>query len=289
MSRRSSRAEPGTRPDPRAEAGVDVYAWAHNETSTGVMAPVRRVEGADDRRTRPRRRHLRRRRPARRRQPGRRLLLRAAEVLRLGRRPVARPLLPAALARVDEIAGVRPLGPRLLQPADRDRQLAQGPDLQHPRRRDPRDAGRPGRVAQRARRPRLGHRPHAPTPRAASTTGPSAPPTRRRTSPTPTTAAGSSAPSTSTTPSTPPRSPRRCAPTESSTSSRTASSGATSSAWRVPGCRARRRQPAHRLRRVRRRPAGLTRTAGPRQHPRVAAGASPSAVHPSTTPSAVDL
>ncbi len=39
---------PGTRPSPRAEAGVDVYAWAHNETSTGVMAPVRRVEGADD-------------------------------------------------------------------------------------------------------------------------------------------------------------------------------------------------------------------------------------------------
>jgi phosphoserine aminotransferase len=38
----------GTRPQPRAEAGVDVYAWAHNETSTGVMAPVRRVEGADD-------------------------------------------------------------------------------------------------------------------------------------------------------------------------------------------------------------------------------------------------
>ena len=38
---------PGTRPQPRAETGVDVYAWAHNETSTGVMAPVRRVEGAD--------------------------------------------------------------------------------------------------------------------------------------------------------------------------------------------------------------------------------------------------
>jgi phosphoserine aminotransferase len=37
----------GTRPQPRAEAGVDAYAWAHNETSTGVMAPVRRVEGAD--------------------------------------------------------------------------------------------------------------------------------------------------------------------------------------------------------------------------------------------------
>lgn len=41
-------AEPGSLPVARAEAGIDVYAWAHNETSTGVMAPVRRVEGADD-------------------------------------------------------------------------------------------------------------------------------------------------------------------------------------------------------------------------------------------------
>jgi phosphoserine aminotransferase len=40
-------SDPGTRPDPRAEVGVDVYAWAHNETSTGVMCPVQRVEGAD--------------------------------------------------------------------------------------------------------------------------------------------------------------------------------------------------------------------------------------------------
>jgi phosphoserine aminotransferase len=41
-------AEPGSRPEPRAEVGVDVYAWAQNETSTGVAAPVQRVEGADD-------------------------------------------------------------------------------------------------------------------------------------------------------------------------------------------------------------------------------------------------
>jgi phosphoserine aminotransferase len=41
-------SEPGTRPTPRAVPGVDAYAWPHNETSTGVMAPVRRVEGADD-------------------------------------------------------------------------------------------------------------------------------------------------------------------------------------------------------------------------------------------------
>ena len=42
------KAEPGTLASPTAEAGVDVYAWPHNETSTGVMAPVRRVEGADE-------------------------------------------------------------------------------------------------------------------------------------------------------------------------------------------------------------------------------------------------
>jgi phosphoserine aminotransferase len=41
-------ADPGTRPDTSAQQGVDAYAWPHNETSTGVMAPIRRVEGADD-------------------------------------------------------------------------------------------------------------------------------------------------------------------------------------------------------------------------------------------------
>jgi len=41
-------SDPGTRPAPRAEAGVDVYAWPHNETSTGVMTDIRRVDGADD-------------------------------------------------------------------------------------------------------------------------------------------------------------------------------------------------------------------------------------------------
>ncbi|HYO85235.1 MAG TPA: phosphoserine transaminase [Dermatophilaceae bacterium] len=39
--------EPGTLPTPSAEAGADVYAWPHNETSTGVMAPIHRVPGAD--------------------------------------------------------------------------------------------------------------------------------------------------------------------------------------------------------------------------------------------------
>ena len=38
---------PGTHPQARAEAGADVYALTHNETSTGVAMPVRRVPGAD--------------------------------------------------------------------------------------------------------------------------------------------------------------------------------------------------------------------------------------------------
>ncbi|MFF3992031.1 phosphoserine transaminase [Streptomyces cyaneofuscatus] len=41
-------SDPGTHPDPQAEAGVDVYAFTHNETSTGVAAPVKRVAGADE-------------------------------------------------------------------------------------------------------------------------------------------------------------------------------------------------------------------------------------------------
>ncbi len=41
------RAEPGTHPLPRAEAGVDAYALTHNETSTGVRMDIRRPAGAD--------------------------------------------------------------------------------------------------------------------------------------------------------------------------------------------------------------------------------------------------
>jgi phosphoserine aminotransferase len=41
-------SDPGSRPDAVAEAGVDVYGWAHNETSTAVMAPIARPAGADE-------------------------------------------------------------------------------------------------------------------------------------------------------------------------------------------------------------------------------------------------
>lgn len=37
----------GSRSEVEVVEGVDLYAWPHNETSTGVMAPVRRVHGDD--------------------------------------------------------------------------------------------------------------------------------------------------------------------------------------------------------------------------------------------------
>ncbi|WP_233571621.1 phosphoserine transaminase [Cellulomonas triticagri] len=39
---------PGTSAVPAPVDGVDVYAWPHNETSTGAVAPVRRVPGSRD-------------------------------------------------------------------------------------------------------------------------------------------------------------------------------------------------------------------------------------------------
>jgi len=41
-------ADPGDAPEPVADPAADVIAWAHNETSTGVMVDVRRPEGAGD-------------------------------------------------------------------------------------------------------------------------------------------------------------------------------------------------------------------------------------------------
>ncbi|MCI9889409.1 phosphoserine transaminase [Micrococcales bacterium 31B] len=38
-------AEPGSVPVAAPVDGVDVYGWAHNETSTGAMAPIQRVRG----------------------------------------------------------------------------------------------------------------------------------------------------------------------------------------------------------------------------------------------------
>jgi phosphoserine aminotransferase len=42
------KADPGSAPAPQSDPSVDVIAWAHNETSTGVSVPVQRPEGAGD-------------------------------------------------------------------------------------------------------------------------------------------------------------------------------------------------------------------------------------------------
>ncbi|HZZ49733.1 MAG TPA: phosphoserine transaminase [Pseudonocardia sp.] len=39
-------AEPGSAPEPTTDPSVDLIAWAHNETSTGVAVPVARPAGA---------------------------------------------------------------------------------------------------------------------------------------------------------------------------------------------------------------------------------------------------
>jgi phosphoserine aminotransferase len=41
-------AEPGDAPAPQADPSCDVIAWAHNETSTGVIVPVARPQDAGD-------------------------------------------------------------------------------------------------------------------------------------------------------------------------------------------------------------------------------------------------
>ncbi len=41
-------AVPGTHPVPKSEIGIDAYALTHNETSTGVAMPIRRVAGVDE-------------------------------------------------------------------------------------------------------------------------------------------------------------------------------------------------------------------------------------------------
>jgi phosphoserine aminotransferase len=42
------KTDPGDAPAPTSDPAVDVIAWAHNETSTGVMVPVERPEGAGE-------------------------------------------------------------------------------------------------------------------------------------------------------------------------------------------------------------------------------------------------
>ncbi|HKH50295.1 MAG TPA: phosphoserine transaminase [Mycobacterium sp.] len=42
------KADPGSAPKPQSDPSVDLIAWAHNETSTGVAVPVQRPDGSGD-------------------------------------------------------------------------------------------------------------------------------------------------------------------------------------------------------------------------------------------------
>ena len=221
-------AEPGSAPAPQADPSCDVLAWAHNETSTGVMVPGRTARRRDGGPARGDRRDVGRRRPARRRRAGRRLLLRAAEELRRRRRPVHRPAEPGGAGARRRARGLGPVDPAVPVAGHRRRQLgARTRPTTRPR--SPpstcwpsRSTGCSGSAASTAAPPAR------PTRRSGSTRGPRSRRSPRRSSASPSTAPRSWARSTSTTRWTPPPSRRCCGRTGSSTPSPTASSAATS-------------------------------------------------------------
>ena len=146
-------------PRPGPSEAVDAYALTHNETSTGVAMPLR---------------------------PARRVptttpscvvdATSAAGGLRFDPPQVdvyyfapqkclasdgglwLAAVSPAAVERIERLAGIGPLDPGVARPRHRPRQLPQGPDLQHPGAGHVFLAVAAGRVDQRQRRPRVGGR-----------------------------------------------------------------------------------------------------------------------------------
>ena len=151
-------AAPGDAPAPAADPAADAIAWAHNETSTGVMVAVERPADAGD------------------------ALVLVDATSGAGGLPVdvlqadayyfapqkgfgAEGGLWLAIAepgrnRADRRARRRrrPLAARVPLTDHGARELAQGPDLQHARDRDPAVARRPDRVDACGRRARVVHR-----------------------------------------------------------------------------------------------------------------------------------
>ncbi len=170
-SSRPTRATPRTRPT-IPDAGADVVAWAHNETSTGVHGPRDPPRGARATRscssTPPPA-------PAACRSTPRRPTSTTSR-RRSASPPTAgcgSPCCQPGRDRADRAPRrERPLDPGLPLADHRDRELAQAPDLQHAGGGHAAAARRPGRVDARARRPR-GLRRAAAAPRpSTSTAGP---------------------------------------------------------------------------------------------------------------------
>ena len=178
------KADAGSAPEPQSDPSVDVIAWAHNETSTGVAVPVRRPGGSGD------------------------ALVVIDATSGAGGLPVditdadayyfapqknfasdgglwLAIMSPAALARDRGHRRVRPLGARLPVAADRGGQQPQEPDLQHPGDRHAGADGRADRLAAGQRRAGLGGQAHRGLVAAAVLLGRGARRSPRRSSPIP--------------------------------------------------------------------------------------------------------
>ena len=184
------KAEAGSRAEVELVEGVDVYAWPQNETSTGVMAPVTRVDA-----------------------PGALTVIDAtsgaggidfdagqADVYYFApQKNFASDgglwfalFSPAALERVERIAAQRPIHPGVPLAQERHRQLPAQPDAQHARRSRPCCCSRASSTGSTATADSPGPTPAPGNRRPRSTTGPTPRATRRRSSPTPRTARRSS-------------------------------------------------------------------------------------------------
>ena len=153
------KADPGSAPKPQSDPSVDLIGWAHNETSTGVAVPVQRPDGSDG------------------------ALIAIDATSAAGGLPVdisdadayyfapqknfasdgglwVAILSPAALARVEAIAGSGRWVPEFLSLPIADREQPQEPDLQHPGDRHADHVRRPTRMDARQRRPGLGGQAH---------------------------------------------------------------------------------------------------------------------------------
>ena len=141
---------PGTYPHDLPQSSADLLAQTHNETSTGVMMPLRPT-------FRPERARCGRRHVGRWCGRGgscglRRLLLLTAESLRLGRRPLGCAVLTGGGRPHWTRRCLRPVGSSLSEPEAGARQFPEGPDLQHPRSGDTVPAAPPDRPDDRPRR-----------------------------------------------------------------------------------------------------------------------------------------
>ena len=192
-------AAAGTRSEPSRVEGVDVYAWPHNETSTGVSAPVARVPGDPGRAHRHRRDERRGRHRRSTSAETDVYYFAPAEELRLRRRPLVRGRLPRRDRARRAHRGERPLHPRVPLPEERASTTRASTRPSTRRRSRPCSCSTSSSTGSTTTAASPGPTPARASPRRCSTTGPRHRLARPRSSPTRPTARTSSSRSTSTT------------------------------------------------------------------------------------------